>query len=71
MPQHHNDDYSTLWLAIFVSLLLSSASISDSRAEEPSGTRPLLTLGEENVASVLPPDTHLLIEAIAIEQFLD
>lgn len=35
------------------------------------GTRPLLTLEPDKLPSLLPSDTHLLIEAGAIERFLD
>jgi hypothetical protein len=70
MPQHHNDDYSILWLAILVSLLMSFVPLLDSLAEEASGTRSLLTVERESLVSFLPSDTHLLIEPKSIEQFL-
>ncbi|TAJ34489.1 MAG: hypothetical protein EPO64_00800 [Nitrospirae bacterium] len=39
--------------------------------QEASGTRPLLVLGRDKLQSVLPSDTHLLVEAGAIERFLE
>lgn len=40
-------------------------------AHEPQGTRPLRTVPLSNVGSLLPQDTHVLLEAPAIEAFLD
>ena len=40
-------------------------------AHEPQGTRPLRTVPLSNVRSLLPQDTHVLIDAPAIESFLD
>ncbi len=40
-------------------------------AQEPNAVRPLLVLERDALRSVLPSDTHLLIESGAIEQFLN
>ena len=70
-PQPQSNSVFPWWLTIIMSLLASSFSLPSSLAEDVSGTRPLLTVGRENLPSILPSDTHLLIELKAIEQFLD
>ncbi|MGC4095487.1 MAG: hypothetical protein QM706_00070 [Nitrospira sp.] len=39
-------------------------------AEERTGLRPLRTIGPSQIVSILPSDTHVLIEKSAIEAFL-
>lgn len=39
--------------------------------EEPAGARPLVTVTPARLRAALPPDTQPLIEAAAIERFLD
>lgn len=40
-------------------------------AEDALGTRPLLTIARKDLATILPPDSHILIDPRSIEQFLD
>ena len=40
-------------------------------AEDALGTRPLLTIARKDLPTILPPDSHILIDPHSIEQFLD
>jgi hypothetical protein len=40
-------------------------------AEDALGTRPLLTIARKDLLTILPPDSHILIDPRSIEQFLD
>ncbi len=40
-------------------------------AEDALGTRPLLTIARKDLPTILPPDSHILIDPRSIEQFLD
>jgi hypothetical protein len=40
-------------------------------AEDALGTRPLLTIARQDLPTILPPDSHILIDPRSIEQFLD
>src|SRR5205085_10085903 len=40
-------------------------------AEDALGTRPLLTIARQDLPTILPPDSHILIDSRSIEQFLD
>ncbi|MBM4125145.1 MAG: hypothetical protein FJ246_09390 [Nitrospira sp.] len=57
--------------AILAILGFMAAGPSIVFGQEAGSTRPLLVLDREHLSSVLPSDTHLLVEADAIEQFLD
>jgi hypothetical protein len=39
-------------------------------AEDALGTRPLLTIARKDLPTILPPDSHILIDPRSIEQFL-
>ncbi len=53
-----------------LSLLFQFAALSWLLAQETSGTRPLLVVERNALQSILPSDTHLLVQAGAIERFL-
>ena len=40
-------------------------------AEDALGTRSLLTIARQDLPTILPPDSHILIDPRSIEQFLD
>lgn len=58
-----------LW--VIVVLVLTVGSIGKGWAEYTIGARPLLTVAPKDLYSVLPSDSHLLIDPRSIEQFLD
>lgn len=61
-----------MWkLAVLAIIGFVAADPSVLFGQEAGGTRPLLVLGRDKLQSVLPSDTHLLVEADAIEQFLE
>ena len=41
------------------------------RAEDALGARPLLTIPPKDLPTILPPNSHILIDPRSIEQFLD
>lgn len=51
-------------------LLIVSTSVATVRGQEVETTRPLLLSKSVDLETILPPDTHLLIETPAIERFL-
>jgi hypothetical protein len=58
-----------LWvIAIFA---LTVGSVGEGWSEDAIGTRPLLTITLQDLPSVLPTDSRLLIDPHVIEQFLD
>lgn len=60
-------------LAFLLPLLCLSCLIilpTTIQAEDEIGLRPLRTILPAKIASILPPDTHMLIERSAIEAFL-
>jgi hypothetical protein len=59
------------WLLLLAGLWLSWSPSLSAMAHEPQGTRPLRTVPLSSVRSLLSQDTHVLIEAPAIEAFLD
>jgi hypothetical protein len=59
------------WLLLLASLWLGWGSLPCAMAHEPQGTRPLRTVPLSNIRALLPQDTHVLVEAPAIEGFLD
>ena len=59
----------TLWIIIV--LLLTVGSVGEGWAEDAIGTRPLLTIAQTDLQSILPQDCHILIDPHSIEQFLD
>jgi len=52
-------------------LLLTVGSVGEGRAEEALGTRPLLAIAPKDLHTILPQDSHILIEPRSLEQFLD
>jgi hypothetical protein len=52
-------------------LLLTVGSVGEGRAEEALGARPLLTIALKDLHTILPQDSHILIEPRSLEQFLD
>lgn len=59
------------WLLLLAGLWFWWAPTPGAMAHEPQGTRPLRTVPLSNVRSLLPQETHVLMEAPAIESFLD
>lgn len=59
------------WLLLLAGLWFSWSPLLDAMAHEPQGTRPLRTVPLSSVRSLLPQETHVLIEPPAIEAFLD
>ena len=55
-----------LWI-IAVLLLVTG----EGWAEDALGTRPLLTIARKDLPTILPSDSHILIDPHSIEQFLD
>jgi hypothetical protein len=61
-----------MWALWVIALLfLTVGSVGKGWAEDTIGTRPLLTIAYEDLASILPPDCRILIDPPSIEQFLD
>ena len=60
---------SALWCMAV--LLLTIGSVGEGLAEDTLGARPLLTIAPKDLHTTLPPDSHILIEPRALEQFLD
>lgn len=56
-------------LPAIVGLVLAASSVLF--AQEPSGVRPLLVVERDDLRVILPSDTHLLVEPVAIERFLN
>jgi len=52
-------------------LFLTVGSVGEGWAEDAIGARPLLTIANKDLYSILPPDCHILIDPHSIEQFLD
>ena len=52
-------------------LFLTVGSVGVGRAEDALGVRPLLTIAPKDLPTILPPNSHILIDPRAIEQFLD
>ena len=65
-----NDDIAVKTVLLGV-LLLFSTSVATVCGQEVAATRPLLLSKSVDLRAILPPGTHLLIEASAIERFLD
>jgi hypothetical protein len=58
-----------LW--VIVVLVLTVGSVGKGWAEDPIGARPLLSVSPKDLHSILPSNSHLLIDPFSIEQFLD
>ena len=58
-----------LWC--IASLFLTFGSVGEGRAEDTTGTRPLLTIAPKDLHTILPPDSRILIDPRSLEQFLD
>ena len=52
-------------------LSLTVGSVGEGRAEDALGARPLLTIPPKDLPTILPPNSHILIDPRSIEQFLD
>ena len=61
-----------MWaLRVIAVLLLTVGSVGEGWAEDAIGTRPLLTIAQTDLQSILPLDCHILIDPHSIEQFLE
>lgn len=61
-----------MWALWVIALLfLTLGSVGEGWAEGAVGARPLLTVAPKDLHSILPPESHLLIDPSPIEQFLD
>ena len=61
-----------MWaLSVIAVFFLIIGPIGEGRAEEGIGTSPLLTIAPKDLPRILPADSHLLIDPLSIEQFLD
>ena len=61
-----------MWVLWVIALLfLTVGSVGEGWAEDAVGARPLLTVAPKDLHSILPPDSHLLIDPRSIERFLD
>jgi hypothetical protein len=61
-----------MWaLCVIAVLFLTVGSVGEGWAEDPLGTRPLLTIARKDLHTILPADCHILIDPHSIEQFLD
>jgi hypothetical protein len=61
-----------MWaLCAIAVLFLTVGSVGEGWAEDPLGTRPLLTIARKDLHTILPADCHILIDPHSIEQFLD
>jgi hypothetical protein len=61
-----------MWaLSVIAVILLIMGPIGEGRAEEGIGTSPLLTIAPKDLPRILPAESHLLIDPLSIEQFLD
>ena len=58
-----------LW--VIAVLFLTVGSVGEGWAEDAIGTRPLLTIARKDLHTILPSDSHILIDPYSIEQFLD
>ena len=58
-----------LW--VIAALVLTVGSVGEGQAEDALSTRPLLTIARNDLSTILPPDSHILIDPRSIEQFLD
>jgi hypothetical protein len=58
-----------LW--VIAVLFLTVGSGGEGWAEDALGTRPLLMIARKDLHTILPPDSHILIDPHSIEQFLD
>ena len=58
-----------LW--VIAVLFLPVGSVGEGFAEDTLGARPLLTIAPKDLRTILPPNSHILIDPRAIEQFLD
>jgi hypothetical protein len=58
-----------LW--VIAVLFLTVGSGGEGWAEDALGTRPLLMIARNDLHTILPPDSHILIDPHSIEQFLD
>lgn len=58
-----------LW--VIAVLFLTVGSVGEGWAEDAIGTRPLLTIARKDLHTILPLDSHILIDPHSIEQFLD
>jgi hypothetical protein len=58
-----------LWVIAVV--CLSIGSVGEGWAEDALGTRPLLKNSRKDLHTLLPPDSHILVDPHSIEQFLD
>jgi hypothetical protein len=58
-----------LWVIAVV--CLSIGSVGEGWAEDALGTRPLLKKSRKDLHTLLPPDSHILVDPHSIEQFLD
>ena len=52
-------------------LFLTVGLVGVGRAEDALGARPLLTIPPKDLPTILPPNSHILIDPRSIEQFLD
>jgi hypothetical protein len=61
-----------MWaLSVIAVFLLIMGSIEEGRAEEGFGTNAILTIAPKDLPRILPAESHLLIDPLSIEQFLD
>ena len=61
-----------MWvLSVIAVFSLIMGPIGEGRAEEGIGTSPLLTIAPKDLSRILPADSHILIDPLSIEQFLD
>ena len=70
LPQR-SDRYPIWALWGIAVLLLTVGSVGEGRAEEALGAGPLLTIAPKDLHTILPQDSHILIDPRSIEQFLD
>ncbi|MDP1768468.1 MAG: hypothetical protein Q8L74_06645 [Nitrospirota bacterium] len=61
-----------MWaLSVIAVFLLIMGPIEEGRAEEGFGTNAILTIAPKDLPRILPAESHLLIDPLSIEQFLD
>lgn len=61
-----------MWVFRVMALLfLTVGSAGDGRAEEVIGTKPLLAITRQDLATILPSDYRILVDSPSLEQFLD
>ena len=71
LPPQRSDRYPIWALWGIAVLFLTVGLVGEGRAEEALGARPLLTIALKDLHTILPPNSHILIDSRSIEQFLD